>query len=179
MCASNRMLKEGISWHFEGKPVPESRYSQTVQKEVLNCIFEEVTFEQSHDSDAVFCLKGKISETHKAEYAIRQKTTHVWTARKDSDTASCEAELVNTGPAQISNGDITKNQKPRIYDAVLQVDFFFSGPVKLCNGENEFAVEGEPYTFVTYKNLQIQLTQGFTPCRQKSNLKITQRQIAY
>jgi hypothetical protein len=64
MCASNRMLKEGISWHFEGKHVPESRYSQTVQKEVLNCIFEEVTFEQSHDSDAVFCLKGKISETH-------------------------------------------------------------------------------------------------------------------
>ena len=65
------MMKEGIAWRFQGNPIPESRFFQTIQKEVTNCVFEEVTLEQSHGTEAVFCAEGKISESHKTGYAVR------------------------------------------------------------------------------------------------------------
>jgi len=147
---------------------------QTIQKEVTNCVFEEVTLEQSHGTEAVFCAEGKISESHKTGYAVRHQTTYVWTVKLDKEAVSCKTELVHTGPAQISNEDLTNGkQRLRIHDSILQVDFFLANTVKMCNGNQGFTVEGESHTFVTYENKTNTITNDMNHSKFKFKSPIT------
>jgi hypothetical protein len=59
-CNGNPMLQDGSSWTFQQEPVAESRYFRTVEHEVTNCLFEPVTLDQPHGTDAVVSVGGKL-----------------------------------------------------------------------------------------------------------------------
>lgn len=89
------MLCDGALWRFKADPEFEWRYLRSVNKETLNCIYEEVSLEENGETRKVWAANGKIASSKETGFAVNHMTIIVWSPKEAGTGTKIDCRRIN------------------------------------------------------------------------------------
>lgn len=96
---------------------------QTIFKKAWNCLYEEITFEISHNFEKVCSVIGKVADSRQIRFLISWFVTNIRYPNAEKSTGDSAGKLAYTGYGRFTRFGSAVKFTERIQYTMLQADF--------------------------------------------------------